>query len=82
MFRHIWLDPETVCYLAYDSDQAPTGPAPPDRISGRRDFRNLHTCSDYRGRRDCRVSCGFTHVPIPEVDLTDLVTHENHLPPK
>ncbi len=22
MFRHVWLDPEMVCYLDYDSDRA------------------------------------------------------------
>ncbi len=22
MFRHIWIDPETVCYIDYDSDRA------------------------------------------------------------
>ena len=29
VFRHIWLDPETVCYLDYDSDRAcSVGPNP------------------------------------------------------
>ena len=29
LFRHIWLDPETVCYLDYDSDRAcSAGPDP------------------------------------------------------
>ena len=29
LFRHIWLDPETVCYLDYNSDRAcSAGPDP------------------------------------------------------
>ena len=51
----------------------PTGPAPPVRIRGRRGFRALHACRDYRGHRDYRVRRGSAHVPIPEIDLTDLV---------
>ena len=53
----------------------PTGPAQQDRIRGRRDYSALHARSDYRGRRDNRVCPGSAHVPIPEIDITDLVTN-------
>ena len=51
----------------------PTGPAPPDRVRGRCDYRALRACCDYRGHRDFRARRGSAHVPTPEIDLTDLV---------
>jgi hypothetical protein len=53
--RHIWLYPETVCYLDYDSDQAcSVGPNPTPGSVGA-EYRAHSVRRDYRGHNDYRV---------------------------
>ena len=52
MFRHIWLDPETVCYLDYDSDRACS--VRPNPTPGSVGYSASSVRRDYRGHRDYR----------------------------
>ncbi len=62
MFRHIWLDPETVCYLDYDSDRACSvgpnlTPGSVDAVTTVPVVTTVDTVTT--------VSAVTTHVPIP-----------------
>ncbi len=69
VFRHIWLDPETVYYLDYDSERAcSAGPDPRARA-----YRAHHACRDYRGHRDYSVYRDYARANSHQVDIIDLV---------
>ncbi len=65
MFRHIWLDPETVCYLEYDSDWAcSVGPNPtPGSVGAVTTVPAVYVVTTVD--TVTTVSAATTHVPIP-----------------
>jgi hypothetical protein len=65
LFRHIWLDPETVCYLDYDSDRAcSVGPNPtPDSVGAVTTVPAVYVVTTVD--TVTTVSAVTTHVPIP-----------------
>ncbi len=65
LFRHIWLDPEMVCYLDYDSDRAcPVGPNPtPGSVGAVTTVPAVYVVTTVD--TVTTVSAVTTHVPIP-----------------